>query len=472
MRPFEITLSLLLAARIPATRWENRRGRDLLTLAAFGTLGLHLGLEGYRWQMLPLYGITLGYTLHALWRLPAKTEAAAPRRGWGFLLGMSVIFLLALLLPILLPIPHTPPPDGPYAVGTLTVMLVDDSRQELYSEIPGEPRTLMVQIWYPAEPDENAEPAPWLEHMEVMGPAIAAELELPPFFLDHARYARSHAYANAPLADAEAAYPLVLFSHGWNGFRAQNTFQGETLASHGYVVIAPDHTYGAAATVFPDGRAAPNNPEALPLDMGVPNDEFLARARLLGDQWAGDLSFILDWLETLTADDPAGRLAGHLDFEHIGALGHSTGGGAAIEFCARDPRCDAVFGMDAYMRPVSQEVLDGGMAKPLLALFSQTWWDDWENKERGFERFYAQVSGEKTLAHIQGTNHFDFTDLPAFSPVAPYIGLKGPLDGERVLTILRAYTLDFFNHTLRGEAAQLLDAPSPRYPEVEFSSNH
>src|ERR1041384_5814495 len=37
-------------------------------------------------------------------------------------------------------------------------------------------------------------------------------------------------------------WPLVLCSHGNGGSRHQNAFQTEHLASHGYVVTAPDHT--------------------------------------------------------------------------------------------------------------------------------------------------------------------------------------------------------------------------------------
>ena len=44
----------------------------------------------------------------------------------------------------------------------------------------------------------------------------------------------------------------VHFSHGWNGFAAQNSAQMVELASHGYVVAALQHTYGAMVTVFPD----------------------------------------------------------------------------------------------------------------------------------------------------------------------------------------------------------------------------
>ena len=40
---------------------------------------------------------------------------------------------------------------------------------------------------------------------------------------------------------APGRYPLVVFSHGFAGFRDQSTFLTARLASWGFVVAAPDH---------------------------------------------------------------------------------------------------------------------------------------------------------------------------------------------------------------------------------------
>ncbi len=50
----------------------------------------------------------------------------------------------------------------------------------------------------------------------------------------------------------------------------------------------------------------------------------------------------------------------------VGAYGHSTGGGAAIQFCGTDPRCKALLGQDPFMRPVSTEVLESGVTQPAI----------------------------------------------------------------------------------------------------------
>jgi dienelactone hydrolase len=375
------------------------------------------------------------------------------------------LLALAAALPLLLPVPKLPTPSGPYAVGTFSTMLVDESREEIYSDQPGEPRRLMVQFWYPAQPAAGAQPGPWMDAMEIMGPAISRWLDLPPFFLDHLRLARTHSYPEAPLLPGTERFPVLLFSHGWSGFRQQNTYQVEELASHGYVIVAVQHTYGSMATVFPDGQVAPLNPDALPT--GLSGEAYQKAANRLVTQWAQDLSFVLDTLEGLNAKDPSGRFTGRLDMENVGAFGHSTGGGAVIEFCSREPRCKAGLTMDAYMIPVSLSIVNqGALSQPFLFMFSERW--PTERNTSLFNHLYTQLSTPAYQITLPGTDHYDFTDMPMLSPVAPWLGLKGPLKGSRVMQIVDGFSRAFFDTYLKGQPSPLLERPESAFPEVTF----
>jgi hypothetical protein len=53
------------------------------------------------------------------------------------------------------------------------------------------------------------------------------------------------------------------------------------------------------------------------------------------------------------------------------------------------------------------------------------------------------------------------------SSSAPQLGLKGPLDGKRVIEISNAYLLDFFETTLNGVPSNLFGDSSP-YAEVKL----
>ena len=203
----------------------------------------------------------------------------------------------------------------------------------------------------------------------------------------------------------------------------------------------------------------------MPESADDPNYEVVARK--LVDQWAGDISFTLDQFESLNKD--AGSLFFQkLDMNRIGVYGHSTGGGAAIQFCGIDPRCKAVLGMDPFMRPVSAEVIANGISQPSFFMFSQGWTDLVDSKNNQlFNQFYQSVTNSKGAISINGTKHFDFSDLPLLSPIAPQLGLKGPLNGKRVTEIVDSYLLDFFEMTLNNRPSALFDGAFDDFSEVK-----
>ena len=61
--------------------------------------------------------------------------------------------LAAIVLSIFLPVFRLPALTGPYKVGTQTRHIVDEGRRLIrFSDRPGGPRELVIQIWYPADP--------------------------------------------------------------------------------------------------------------------------------------------------------------------------------------------------------------------------------------------------------------------------------------------------------------------------------
>ena len=466
MRPLEILIPIVLAIYMifPITGKKRPFIVELFPAFTLMVIVAHASLEGMRWQMIPLYAFTLIALIFSIPALFGTAKNEAPTRR-PFRIVLSFILLaVSTALPILLPVPAIPAPSGPYPVGTRIYELTDTSRKELYSG-KDEDRRFQIQVWYPAEVSETDERAPWMARADIYGPALSEFLQLPSFFMDHLKLVKLPAYQEAKVAStAEEGSPIILFSHGWRGFNAQNTGQALELASHGYVVVGVQHTYGALVTVFDDGTIAKYNPSALP--SGVPDDEYDVAAHLLSDQWAGDLGFALDFLDGQNTD-AASPFYSSLDPSRIGVYGHSTGGGAAIQFCGTDERCKALFGMDPYMRPAAYEILEKGMAQPSFHMFSQGWADrrDSENNLL-FDPFYANSAETYGSIYIEGTEHYDFSDMPLFTPLAPQLGLKGPINGKRVTIIINDYLLSFFDLTLKGIPTDLFDKQSP-YPEVQ-----
>ncbi len=454
MRPLEIIIPILLAVLL---LYPHPRPMIIqLVPAAVSIVTLaHFTLEGYRWQMIPLYLLVLILT-----SLPFFISEIRPLAAYLTL----VLVAVSTALPILLPVPKIASPGGIYEVGTTSYEFIDTARKELYSG-KDEPRRFLVRVWYPAEVTSTAKHAPWMSESKIYAPEISKFLGLPSFFLDHLALSVSPAYLDVPPATTTEPYPIILFSHGWNGFNAQNTGQAVELASHGYVVVSTQHTYGAVVTVFPDGTIASNNPTALPENAEDPNYENVARK--LVNQWAGDMDFVLDQFQVFY-EDTNNIFFQKLDMERIGVYGHSTGGGAAIQFCGVDSRCKAVLGMDPFMRPVSAEVIEGGISQPSFFMFSQGWTDLVDSKNNKlFNQFYPSVKNNLGVISINGTKHFDFSDLPLLSPIAPQLGLKGPLNGKRVTEIVNSYLLDFFETTLKNKPSSLFDGSFNDFGEVK-----
>ena len=428
----------------------------------------HARVEGMRWQMYPLYAITgilflMSLPTYLRAAKPGETTLAVNRPSVGITIASLGLLAVATALPILLPVPSLPTPGGPYAIGTRAYELIDTSREEIYASIPGQPRRIMVQVWYPAVPPPlNSAPAPWLPEAAANAPLLSGFFNLPNFFFSHVALAKTHSYNDLPVLSG-GRYPVLVFSHGWDGFRQQSTYQMEELASRGYIVLAPDYAYGALVTRYPNGDVAYNNPAALPKD--VPPDQYEIAARKLVAQWSDDIGYTLDYFAAQNADANSPFYQA-LNLEKVGAFGHSTGGGATIQFCATDPHCKAGFTEDAFVRPLAIATLENGTTQPFFYLFSEAW--PFARNIELFDQYYSHVPLENHVAVLMGTAHYDFSDLPAFSPLAAAMGLKGPLNGARVQKIINTYLVAFFDQTLKGSASPLLTGPSPDYPELQW----
>lgn len=467
MRPLEAAI-LAVAALYPigAVAARRVRGVHLLPLLAVALTVVHLFVERYRWQMVPAY-LTVAVMARIGWRL-LRRPAPGLRIGRTKQSKAGLVALLpvagAALLPAAFPIPRLPEPSGPYPVGTLSIHLIDEERSELFGSEPGGPRELMVQFWYPADPDPGAATGPWTQDLEQIGPANAARMGFPSFVLDHLALADTHSYPDAPLSLAQERYPVVVYSHGWTGFRTVNVDQSEALASNGYIVVSIDHTYASIMTVFPDGRAIGVDQTALPDEQTVDEATYQQASRTLVDVYAGDLQFVLDALEEIEEEDE--RFGGRLDLNRIGLFGHSTGGGAVAATCSADDRCAAGAGLDAWVEPVAEEIIEDGLTQPFLFVRSEEW-TGYDN-DAVLVDLHSHARNDSYLAAIEGTAHWDFVVIPLLSPFAPQLGLKGPLESNRVLEITDGLLVEFFDAYLKDRPSADPASFAAGFTEVEM----
>jgi predicted dienelactone hydrolase len=380
-----------------------------------------------------------------------------------------------------------PVPTGRYAVGRTTLELVDRDRREIYSADPSDRRELVLWTWYPAEADPDAEPADYLPGAWLtIAPALGLDVAGMP----------THAVTDAPLADDDASYPVLLLAP--SGFSPLlMSAIGEELASHGYVVVGVNPTYESPVTVFADGRVVPMNPAAvggaLGPQTGSHEEAFRARAAVC-DYKAADFASVSRYLARLHAGlepRPGGRFTGRLDLSRLGALGHSFGGDAALEWCRTDPACRAAVNLDGALWT---EVGRTGLDRPALQVLTDhsefavsseqavtngmapdpAWFEAEKAITFGGWRAVASHTTTAVTVQIAGSKHMSFMDVPFLttteqSPVKPMLAAT-TIDPERMWRITNDFLLSFFAKHLDGVPAALLTGPSAAYPEVHFGA--
>ncbi len=208
------------------------------------------------------------------------------------------------------PVPDWVQPDqwGPYGVGVETLEFTDSRGKELVAE-----------VWYPAVVEDGAEPDPYQE-IQV---AMDGHREVPPDLRG-------------------APYPLLAFSHGFAAIRYQSAFLTEWLASHGYVVVAPDH---------PDNTL-------LDIDFDLVWKVMLERP-----------DDVRNSVDELIAQAAGGHenLAGMVEEGSYGVLGHSFGAVTSLVMGGGEPDWQGVLDYcsanDAYACQYMGEGLEAGMAE-------------------------------------------------------------------------------------------------------------
>lgn len=320
---------------------------------------------------------------------------------------------------------------GPHPVGVRTVELRDEKRD----------RTLPVEVWYPAtdayagqDLDEATR-----DHYEIFP-------GLPPSPQDAVRDAEAAGGTRVP----------VVFSHGFAGHRRQSTHLCTHLASHGYVVAAPDHVGNTTADVI-----------------GV----------MMGGASMDDLG---GYVERSAADRPADAsrtldalLSGELGLEvaddGAGIAGHSFGGWTSLQTAGIDERIRAALPLapagghartsDSFT-PVDQiaDLLDLAWSRdvPTLMIVAD---EDSVLPIEGMHDILARSEQLDRMVVIVNSDHFHFCDNAeaVHDMMAPLMGgqVKGSAEfvpGAHAYDVTNGLGLAHFDATLRHvpEAEALL----------------
>lgn len=451
---------------------------------------LHLLFEGFRWQMVPAYLLTVLFVFQSIRWIKRRRNISAYRdRKWLRISGGLCAILLLIVsgaLGSILPVFDLPDPTGSYTVGTTTFMLEDSDRKEIITENPDDHRKLVIRAWYPSD-DSNTD----AEQMNYMHPYeakyFAMKYGLPAFTLNHLRHIETYAYRDLHVSDQENTFPVLLFSHGYNVPPATYASFLTEIASHGYIIFAVNHPYQSVATVFPNGEnvsfdyqyEAKNFENVWESIQDLEKQFWAAETdsskrdiiREISDlypnaemmrQWAADLSFVMDELEKINSQTD-NRFYGRLNLDKIGAFGHSAGGGTAGQLLLTDQRVKAGINWDGAQWA---DMIDSTLQQPFLrieAVYEPT-------KFTPNDLIYH--NGSETAMYdlkVDGIGHSNFMDTPFLIPVRS-ISEAGKMDPYQATELSNDYTLWFFDRYLK-EKSDDVNSLNEKYSNVRLTQH-
>ena len=464
MRPYE-TLFLAVLTLVLLALLVRRKAR-WLAVGGLVALLLQVTLEAFRWQMVPAYVLaTLVLPMASV--TTGRRGRARTRFSAVTLLGNLVLlstFLAAATLPLLFPVFPLPEPSGPHAIGTTYLHLVDEARDELFTSEVGDPRELLVQVWYPAEPAEGSVAVPYTQHAAAWSRVWTEDSRLRwlPFLFNHLELIETHAHPEAPPASRAAPCPVLVFSHGtWQCWK-RHTSLLEELASHGYVVLAVSHAYLTPFTLDAEGAVVTfsrSHPRLRELAAESRKAGIGPLEQQVDATWAQDIRFVLDELQRST-DHVFSEL---LDLERVGVLGFSRGGRAAGLAALQDDRIKAGINIDGLQ---TGQHLGRDLTCPFLFLTG-------DGLRGANDFFFQRATAPVYELTLRGAMHANFHDMALTAPIPGRLsGKLGETDPAHGLQLVREYVRAFFDEHLRDRPSPLLADPASTPPEVQLRLRH
>ncbi len=365
-----------------------------------------------------------------------------------------------------------PTPTGTFEVGRITLDAKDPIRPEIFTDDTTDHREIRIDVYYPATHTLTTTPGIYLHSDIVEGitglPPIAVQ-PIIPNWRDHA----SPAPANAP-------YPVLLFSPGFDASPSLYTSLLEELTSRGHIIVALWHPYTTSRIRYTDGRIIESRYEANSAFFEGTEEERNTTKQRIATEWAKDMITALNEIEIQNKVD--GPLKGYFDLNRIGAFGHSFGGQNAAAAMTLEPRIRAGLNMDGTT--TYQPAIDNGVQGPFAFVYDtfgppydyleqigtsvEEWWKNWMIRNCPIA---IRENAQKTyIFQIDQLAHEGFaTDITLLQSVFPFVitpDMVGTINGNELLPLLADLIHGFFSHHLSDNPAPILENPEAHHPAL------
>ncbi|MGB3410084.1 MAG: hypothetical protein WBA45_02710 [Microthrixaceae bacterium] len=252
---------------------------------------------------------------------------------------------------------------GPYEVGVTTVNLSDRA----------------MEVWYPVDHvDIGDAPRDSYRIREFVGSYFDGLIDpsIDPVYQTDA--------TRDVAASTNGPFPLVLFAHGFASFRQQSSFLTTHLASWGFVVISPDFLDRGLKAVLGEPPAVSRS------DKSVVDEA-------------------IDTTRALTAADE-GLLSGVIDASRVFPVGHSAGGGTALQMLERPDVPSAIPLASGYLlAAASAGRLDIPLVKPVMWIGAQ---NDHIASIDDIRLGFQMTAGQRKLIELRDSGHLNaFSDI-------------------------------------------------------------
>lgn len=397
---------------------RNEKAKLILRVSALGVMLLLIFLRIYKWgfRWIPLFILLIILTVSSLITFFIRRKSKPFSKGKSVLTGLAgaILLFLSIVPAIIFPQYKHPVVTGEYEVITEEYTYTDASRVEYY-KTTGENRQVNVAIWYPENGQET--------------------------------------------------YPLIVFSHGFNGVKYSNESTFVELASHGYVVCSIDHPYNSFYTKNDKGeitiidKGYMQEYEALGAlaDLGEDKMEVLKIAQKWTALRVADVNFVID-----TILNSEGGVYDLVDHTKIGVFGHSLGAVAATGIPRVRQDIGGVINLDGPMWYELIGVENGSYSinpepypVPILSIYSQYLYDNGiQMKDELYieNRLVSATAPASYEVVFAGSQHLNFTDLPLLSPILANMlngGRKAQIDKYYCIETMNQIVLEFFDCYLK-----------------------